>query len=77
MNYRRRPPLVYAALTVAWAAVLLFVLPSDRLFWLVEPSDVTKAQRPQGKIPATKLIEFEGIVHEFPTDFAGADIQRH
>ena len=37
MNYRRRFQRVYAALTVAWIAVLLFMLPADRLrFWQAE-----------------------------------------
>jgi hypothetical protein len=34
MNYRRGLQRVYAVLTVAWVAVLLFALPADRLkFW--------------------------------------------
>jgi hypothetical protein len=75
MNYQRG--FLYAMLALAWVALLLFVLPSDRLwFWVAEPSEMGTVRQARGKYPPTKQIEFEGIVYEFPNDFADADIQK-
>jgi hypothetical protein len=53
MNYRRGFQRLYAVLTVAWVALLLFALPSDRLkFWSMQPNDWATVHGPWEKDPA-------------------------
>lgn len=53
MNYRRGLQRLYAVLTVAWVASLLFVLPSERLTFWIPPIDYGRHSIVQPDAPGT------------------------